>query len=304
VQDAIIAHLLKNRALASATDLVVGGASAGGLAVYLHADRWRREAGGAAQPAGSMRVTAMADSGFFLQADDAFTVVADGGFNVGLSPGSYESDMRALVEMANSSGGLNRACVAAKGKHAADCVFAQVSALFLRTPTFALQSAYDSWQLSNIMAPKASTNASRVNAFGNRLRKQLHSTLLKETRHGAFVDACEHHCFDWGRFREHGDNQAAAFAAWYEAKSGARRVWEEPDAFPCTACCDGKQKSKSDDDQLNRPDARFGVRRTNNVVPDDTVKNPVARLGFVAAAAITMYEPTKPFINAIKAAYK
>ena len=244
VQDAIIAHLQKNRALASATDLVVGGASAGGLAVYLHADRWRREAGGAAQPAGSMRVTAMADSGFFLRADDALKGVAGGGFNAGLSPGSYESDMRAMVEMANSSGGLNRACVAAKGKHAADCVFAQVSALFLQTPTFALQSAYDSWQISNIMAPKAASsklNASLVNAFGNRLRKQLHATLLKETRHGAFIDACEHHCFDWGNFKEHGDNQAAAFAAWYKAGRGARRVWEEPDAFPCTACCNGKQ---------------------------------------------------------------
>ena len=40
------------------------------------------------------------------------------------------------------------------------------------------------------------------------------------------------------------------------------------------------------------------------VVPDDTVKFRVARLGLVAAAAITMYPPAKPFINAIKEAYK
>ena len=33
------------------------------------------------------------------------------------------------------------------------------------------------------------------------------------------------------------------------------------------------------------------------VVPDDTVKFRVVRLGLVAAAAVTMYEPAKPLLN-------
>lgn len=235
VQDAIIEHLLAKRALGRATDLVIGGASAGGLAVYLHADRWRRKAGGAARPAGGMRVTAMADSGFFLQADDAAPQPAAGrGPGLGLTPGRYASDMRAMVLMANSSGGLNRECVAKSG---AACIFAEVSAAFLKTPTFALQSVYDSWQLANVMAPDASANASRVNAFGGRLRSTLHEALLAAPRHGAYIDACQHHCFDWGRFRVDGANQAAAFASWYAGPRGTRRVWEQANAWPCTACC-------------------------------------------------------------------
>ena len=40
------------------------------------------------------------------------------------------------------------------------------------------------------------------------------------------------------------------------------------------------------------------------VVPDDTLKHRVARLGLVAAAVLTMYKPVKSFIDDIKLAYE
>lgn len=57
-----IQHLKTEHGLGRAKEVVIGGCSAGGLAVFLHADRWA-----AALPS-VPRVVAMSDSGFFLDA--------------------------------------------------------------------------------------------------------------------------------------------------------------------------------------------------------------------------------------------
>jgi hypothetical protein len=205
-----------------------------------------------------------------------------GGAGIGLSPGRYASGMKAMVSMSNATFGLNKACVAAHSTpsprtpttgrgdagaghaDAADawrCIFAEVVAQHLATPTFALQSAYDSWQLSNEMAPGAVKNVSAVNQYGARVRTALNTTLLAggaagSNKHGAFIESCEHHCFSWGAIQIDGDVQAAAFQTWYEwvnavgsppdgdvggnsSIGGGRRVWNQTVAFPCTACCHG-----------------------------------------------------------------
>jgi hypothetical protein len=224
IRDAQLDALRATHGLADATDVVVGGASAGGLSAYLHADRWRAALA-------STRVTALPDSGFFLETDSTGASGANG-----LTPGKFASSMGAMVAMANATAGLPAACVGALGGEAWRCVFAQEAARHLATPTFALQSAYDSWQLTNEMAPNASADAAAVNAYGARVRAALGDTLLASARHGAFLESCEHHCFAWGNIAIDGDVQAAAFAAWY---AGARRVWNQSDAYPCAACCHG-----------------------------------------------------------------
>jgi hypothetical protein len=254
VLDAMIAQLRATHSLGNATDVVVGGASAGGLAVYLHADRWLE-----ALP--KAHVTAMADSGFFLESD-ADTASTAGSVDLngaGLTPGKFASSMRAMVAMSNATAGMSRACTAARTHQTSSgsggqgdassgdawrCVFAQEASRHLSTPTFALQSVFDSWQLTNEMAPGQSTNATAVNAYGVRVRRALNESLLAHPRHGAFIDSCEHHCFAWGAIRISGDDQAAAFAAWYERKA-ASRVWDQGDPFPCVSCCHGGSGSGS-----------------------------------------------------------
>lgn len=251
-----MALLMWEHSLANASDLVVGGASAGGLAVYLHADRWRDRLPVA-------RVSALPDSGFFLAVDavggwrdDATDDAMDDASlpaplltqqrtgavgpalitQPSLEPGRYATDMRSLARLANVSSGLNPACVSELG--GADCFFAQNAARFLRTPTFALQSVFDSWQTKNEMAPGAEANVSAVNAYGARVSATLHAALLGAGRpNGAFVDACAHHCFKWGDISIRGDVQAAAFAAWYAGENGPRRLWQQNDSFPCASCC-------------------------------------------------------------------
>ena len=58
---AVIAAVLADTGLAAATEVVVGGCSAGGLSTYLHADEWR-----AALPPAA-KVVALPDSGFFVR---------------------------------------------------------------------------------------------------------------------------------------------------------------------------------------------------------------------------------------------
>lgn len=126
---AMISFLL-DEGLANATEVVVAGCSAGGLATYLHADTWA-----AALP--KARVVAMPDSGFFLN------------FNAtGVSP-TFPERMLWTYANTNVSGGalLPPACLAAHRGSEWLCMFAENVAPTIKTPTFALQSVYDSCRL-------------------------------------------------------------------------------------------------------------------------------------------------------------
>ena len=99
---------LKAKGLDAATEVVVSGCSAGGLATFLHADAW-----GAALP--GAKVTAMPDSGFFLD----YNATAAGG-RMG-----YGQLMRWVCSAMNSTGGLPAACVAANPSDPCKCIFAE-----------------------------------------------------------------------------------------------------------------------------------------------------------------------------------
>merc|ERR1719174_2686005 len=63
IREAVFASLLSSKGLANASDVVISGCSAGGLATFLHTDQWC-DAIAAAAP-GAMCV-GLPDSGFFL----------------------------------------------------------------------------------------------------------------------------------------------------------------------------------------------------------------------------------------------
>ena len=69
IRDALIAHLASAHGLAAATDVVVGGCSAGGLTVYLNLDAVAAQIT-ALSPAAPARVRGLADAGFFLDVPD------------------------------------------------------------------------------------------------------------------------------------------------------------------------------------------------------------------------------------------
>ena len=223
-------EFLKAEGLGGATEVVISGCSAGGLSTYAHADTWAAALPGA-------RVVAMPDSGFFLN------------YEAGSVPANetFPARMRWTFDNANVSGGglLPPACTAAHPGAEWLCMFAENLAPTLRTPTFALQSVHDTYQVAAILHA-AANDTGAINAFGALLRGKLHQALLDGGgAHGGAVDACSHHCGGtaWGGIGFAGGGgggvtQGGAFEAWY---SGKGRVFEQNEAYPCAACCNSAQ---------------------------------------------------------------
>ena len=193
---------LRAEGLADATEVVITGCSAGGLSTYAHADTWA-----AALP--KARVVAMPDSGFFLNYAA-----------VGVSP-TFPQRMNWTFVNANVSGGglLSPKCTAAHPGEEWLCMFAENLAPTMTTPTFALQSIYDSYQIGSILHANAS-DAAAVNAYGAILQSRLHAALLSNSKNGAAIDACYHHCGanSWANIAFAGidfdHTQGEAFASW------------------------------------------------------------------------------------------
>ena len=120
IREAVVSSLRPG--LTAATHSVVTGCSAGGAAAFFHVD-WFAEQLPHAMTRG------MPDSGVFLDGNYA----RDGKQN-------YGARMANMYTMANASAGLPPACVAAKGEK---CLFAEHVIPFLKTPLFAINSAYD-----------------------------------------------------------------------------------------------------------------------------------------------------------------
>eukprot|EP01012_Entosiphon_sulcatum_P023990 TRINITY_DN2914_c0_g1_i1.p1 TRINITY_DN2914_c0_g1~~TRINITY_DN2914_c0_g1_i1.p1 ORF type:complete len:389 (+),score=58.84 TRINITY_DN2914_c0_g1_i1:27-1169(+) len=216
ILDAAIEDLLQNRGLKDATDVVVSGCSAGGLATFLHCDYWAEKI----QQAGSRaKVVCMPDSGFFLDYE---------------GPPKYHSGMIWAFYAQNSSSGVNQQCISAHSSTKDEwmCMFAEHTAPHIKTPTFPLQSVYDSWQVNNDLD---SQDPATINEWGANLTKLIHTNLLNQPQHSVFLDSCLHHCGGWDNIRINGDLQAVGFQKWYEGQVRSPYIQGKP--YKCDACC-------------------------------------------------------------------
>lgn len=226
---AVLRDLLQNRAMSQATDVVMSGCSAGGLAVYLHADF----VASLLPPATKFRV--IADSGFFKRES------------------ANIAGMRWVAKtMATST---NQACESAQADPS-ECIFAEVVSRFIKTPLFALQSVVDR---SQVGAPPSGggccsncTTQAAINTFALRFNDVLHGGLFEgplAASHGGFIDSCHHHCGSWAGDGTEGVldprvNHTAsgeAFLAWYDDKVELSTVWQQalpqPSDPMCDTCC-------------------------------------------------------------------
>jgi hypothetical protein len=106
---------------------------------------------------------------------------------------------------------------------------------YIRTPTFPLQSTYDTWQTANEVA--------LINEWGRNLTYLIWTNLLlrhhgskQQNHHGIFLDSCAHHCGAWS-IVIHGDSQSTAMMKWYHQVG--RRMWIQGKDYPCVECCGG-----------------------------------------------------------------
>jgi hypothetical protein len=226
IHRAMVAALLRDEGVSSATDVLLAGGSAGGLATYLHADSWR-DAILAQAP--SARFVAVPDSGFFLN------------FNATKGPREiYGEGMRWVFNRMNGTGGVPSSCIAANPHDPALCIFAEEVAKTLRAPIFAQQSTYDTWQIASIL--QNSTPAA-INAYGSMIASRVNADLLAPHADAAvFLDSCAHHVGEWGEITIDGVVVAQALQTFYDSVGkGGKRLWAQGRAYPCTACCSNGQ---------------------------------------------------------------
>jgi len=208
-----LAALKKTYGFDQATDIVIGGCSAGGLATYLHVDWWRGVA------PSSARLVGLPDSGFFLDYD---------------APGSgpkYATDMKWVYYQNNATNKINVGCEQNYPTNPYMCFFAEHVAPFIKSPIFPLQSEYDSWSTANILGSK---DPAQINSYGKMLTQRFNDNVLKNTKNGGFLDSCFHHCNGWS-LSINGKNAATIFDPWY--RTGTNGVAIAGQVYPCDACC-------------------------------------------------------------------
>jgi hypothetical protein len=154
VMDALFGALLADEGMAGATEVLVTGESAGGLAAFLHADHVKSIILPAA--AKMERFGVLPISGFFLNHADIQGQL------------TWPDQMRNVFSYMNCSGGVHPGCLAAKEAaegDPSDCYFANETAPFVEVPLFVANSNVDQWQLMDIWGDTNSDKCTTSNQF-------------------------------------------------------------------------------------------------------------------------------------------
>ena len=177
-----ITDMLQKRRLVQAEDVVVSGCSAGGLAAFLHCDHFAERIHKEGSP--SAKVACMPDSGLFRD--------YQGCTEPGLCRAPHYHDRLVWVfSFMNASSGVNDACVAAEHP-ASNCMFAEHTMKYLKTPTFPLQSEYDAWQVIADLGvievkqgtmPVTPAKVALVNEYGVNFTAVVRANLLNQPQH-------------------------------------------------------------------------------------------------------------------------
>lgn len=221
IRQGVSASLRASYSFDTATDLIVGGCSAGGLAAYLHVDWWAAQA-----PTAKSR--GLPDSGFFL----------DGNYNRD-GKANYELRMKNMYQFMNSGAGISPACTSQLDYK---CLFAYHLLPFIKTPVLALNSAYDATMGNGDCGHSGITfdwsNATSVNLCGNYVRDLVRQLLLAPS--AAFLDSCHHHCGEWGAITIDQTTSPKALDTWYTNGSLALPndgYMDQSQIYPCNTCC-------------------------------------------------------------------
>ncbi|KAM7490930.1 hypothetical protein LguiA_033851 [Lonicera macranthoides] len=172
---------------------LLSGSSAGGLASILHCDKFR------AMLPTSIKVKCLSDAGYFVHVKDV-----SGGYHF------QETYFDKVVKTHGSSKNLPRSCTS-KMNHGL-CFYPQFVAPQIRTPLFIINSFYDLFQITNILAPteigpngswakcqfelnKCSPHQIEIlKEFRLHFLQAIFAGLRNSSSRGMFINACHTHC--------------------------------------------------------------------------------------------------------------
>lgn len=218
ILNAVLDDLHARFNLSTATEVLLKGCSAGGMAVYLHADHIGQRL---RQWAPGVRYAAAPGAGLFLD-QKAFPINA-----------SFSDLLLWGYTAQNASGSTNAACAAA---HAAThdahlCYLAPHVLPYIATPLFISNSLVDSCALAELMElgcdPRVAGNCTAaqlqyVSRYRASMLEVVRPVLAANALHGAFLQACWTHIVEddavaWGKTLVQGQTQRDTFGAWWSS---------------------------------------------------------------------------------------
>ncbi|KAF7040846.1 hypothetical protein CFC21_050720 [Triticum aestivum] len=239
IYEAVIGELME-KGLANATQVLFTGCSAGGLATILHCDDF------SARFPQQVSVKCFADAGFFLDVKDIS------------GERSFWSFYNRVVQLQNVRQVLHKDCLA--NKDPTECFFPTELIKSIRTPMFILNSAYDSWQIQNVLLPTSSSpekswlsckdNIGNCNSTQIKVLDEIRNTMINDLKvindkadWGMFIDSCFTHCQTLFRIswssptspRLGNKNIAKVVGDWYFGRS--QGVKEIDCEYPCNPTC-------------------------------------------------------------------
>ncbi|VAH86553.1 unnamed protein product [Triticum turgidum subsp. durum] len=240
IYEAVIGELME-KGLANATQVLFTGCSAGGLATILHCDDF------SARFPQQVSVKCFADAGFFLDVRKDIS-----------GERSFWSFYNRVVQLQNVRQVLHKDCLA--NKDPTECFFPTELIKSIRTPMFILNSAYDSWQIQNVLLPTSSSpektwlsckdNIRNCNSTQIKVLDEIRNTMINDLKvindkadWGMFIDSCFTHCQTLFRVswssptspRLGNKNIAKVVGDWYFGRS--QGVKEIDCEYPCNPTC-------------------------------------------------------------------
>jgi hypothetical protein len=178
-----------NQLFTAATDIMVTGLSAGGLAAFLWTNYVKDRA------AASTRVISLPDSGIFLDSTNFVT-----------KRNEYSLQFKNFMRFSNEEINPPTAeCVAAYPNELWKCMFAEYNHVFIKVPLFAIQSPYDSWSLRNILGISCEDGGSLIGCDEGQMRyiEDYHTNttvVLKaiaanSAKNGYWAPSCSNHVY-------------------------------------------------------------------------------------------------------------
>lgn len=254
--EASLSRMLTQFGLATATELLLHGGSAGGLSTLLHLDRTQRIVGP------TVRVVGLSNAGFFKP-------VADHPAQYPYDPSAnFTAQIEHTFAMQNATGSLSHECLAAQPPGLEyRCMLAPWAEPHVVAPLFVLQSKFDHFQLDaelglRCMAPQCGgqpysppwapaagpgganctpADIAAIAAYGGSYWGWIAPTVARSAaRRGVFLTSCIIHGQTapaaWSVTTVDGDTPSSAFAGWWtgSAASATRDgKWVENCSMPC-----------------------------------------------------------------------
>jgi hypothetical protein len=238
--------------LTDATEVMLTGCSAGGLSVFIHSDTVQTYL------SSQTKYGAIPMSGFFTDEVNIKDIHV------------YGTEIQRIFDLSQAEQGVHAGCVADNSENPWKCMMAPYVSDYIETPTFILNSIYDSWQTScelfsaipsidsagngNCTAyPSYSTcqadlenctgsQIAQVNTYGSNCLATLKaSNLYSKNGNGGFLYSCHTHCAaqqssPYTTFvnQATGTSMQQAVTKWWSSALASAPLWYEPCLFSDT----------------------------------------------------------------------